>query len=179
MTLLALYFLATLDGAFCGFRAFAGRSALIHKRKYYLRAMLRGAISAQVVSFLSLGVLPVAVALSSQRSELRGDLEAAAGRMLWFFLPYAAAVLFHLSLRALPSTDIRAATSVMVLGPLTGLRPFVMIAGVFYGVWPSRLLETKFLGMFILGAMLVLENCLDRIALKRQERELVAANATP
>jgi hypothetical protein len=176
MTLLALYFLATLDGAFCGFRAFAGRSALIHKRKYYRRAMLRGAISAQVVSFLSLGVLLVAVALSSQRSELRGDLEAAAGRMLWIFLPYAAAVLFPLSLRALPSTDIRAATSVMVLGPLTGLRPFVMIAGVFYGVWSSQLLETKLLGIFILGAMLSLETWLNRVAAQQQQRDLASAS---
>jgi hypothetical protein len=175
MTLLALYLLATLDGALCGFRAFAGRSALIHKRPYYTGAILRGAMAAQGASFLSLGVLLVATALSHHRSELRGDLAAAAGRMLWIFTPYAAAVLFHLSLRALPSTDIRAATSVMVLGPLTGLRPFVMIAGVLYGVRSSQLLETKFLGIFVLAAMLLLESLLSRIAAHKQERELASA----
>ena len=172
MTLFVLYLLATLDGALCGFRAFAGRSALIHKRAYYSHALLIGTVAAQVASFLSLLVLSVAVALSSHRAELRGDLQAAAGRMLWVFLPYAAAVCLNLALRALPSTDIRAATSVMALGPLTGLRPFVMIAGVLYGTLSSRLLETKFIGIFVLAAMLLLETVLSRIASRRQLREL-------
>jgi len=95
--------------------------------------------------------------------------------MLWVFLPYAAAVLFNLALRALPSTDIRAATSVMVLGPLTGLRPFVMIVGVFYGVRSSQLLETKLMGVFVLTAMLLLETFLDRIAARKQEQDLAPA----
>jgi hypothetical protein len=175
MTLLALYLLASLDGALCGFRAFAGRSALIHKRRYYARAMLRGAVAAQIASFLSLFVLLLTVAVSNHRSELRADLESAAGRMLWVFLPYAAAVLLNLALRALPSTDIRASTSVMVLGPLTGLRPFVMVAGVVYGVRASHLLETKLLGLFVLTAMLLLETFLDRIAKRQQERDLASA----
>jgi len=175
MTLIVLYLLATLDGALCGFRAFAGRSALIHKRTYYSRALLMGAVAAQVASFLSLAVLLMAIALSNHRAELRGDLEASAGRMLWVFLPYAFAVCLNLVLRALPSTDIRAATSVMVLGPLTGLRPFVMIAGVIYGIRSSQLLETKLLGLFVLAAMLLLESLLSRIASRRQLRELDAS----
>jgi len=175
MTLLVLYLLASLDGALCGFRAFAGRSALIHKRAYYSHALLVGAVAAQVAIFLSVAVLFIAVALSSHRAELRGDLASAAGRMLCVFLPYAAAVLSNLALRALPSTDIRAATSVMMLGPLTGLRPFVMIAGVLYGVRSSHLLESKLLGVFVLTAMLFLEGFLNRIAARRQLRELTSA----
>jgi len=176
MTLVVLYLLATVDGALCGFRAFAGRSALIHKRAYYSRALLIGAVAAQIASFFSLAVLLLAVVFSSHRAELRGDLESAAGRMLWVFLPYAAAVLFNLALRALPSTDIRAATSVMVLGPLSGLRPFVMIAGVLYGIRSSLLTETKLLGFFVLATMLLLESFLSRIASRRQLRELASAN---
>ena len=176
MTLLVLYLLATLDGALCGFRAFAGRSALIYKRTYYARATLRGAVAAQVASFLSLLVLLLTVALSHHRAELLADLESAAGRMLWIFLPYAAAVLINLALRALPSTDIRAATSVMVLGPLTGLRPFVMIAGVVYGVWSANLIETKLLGVFVLLGMLSLETFLNRSAARMQERDLASAS---
>jgi hypothetical protein len=176
MTLVALYLLATLDGALCGFRAFAGRSALIYKRKYYARAMLCGALAAQIASFLSLLVLLMTVAVSSHRAELRGDLESAAGRMLSVFLPYAAAVLINIALRALPSTDIRASTSVMVLGPLTGLRPFVMIAGVAYGIWSAHLLETRLLGIFVLAVMLSLETFLDRTASRIQERDLASAS---
>lgn len=175
MTLFALYLLATLDGALCGFRAFAGRSAVIHKRAYYSRALFTGTVAAQIASTVSLLVLFVAVTLSNHRAELRGDLETTAGRMLWIFLPYAAAVLINLALRALPSTDIRAATSVMMLGPLTGLRPFVMIAGVIYGVRASYLFETKMLGLFVLTAMLFLESFLDRIAERRQALDLSSA----
>jgi hypothetical protein len=175
MTLVALYLLATLDGALCGFRAFAGRSAVIHKRAYYSRALFIGAVTAQVASFFSLAVLFLAIALSHHRAELRGDLESAAGRMLWIFLPYAAAVCFGLAVRALPSTDIRAASSVMMLGPLTGLRPFVMIAGVLYGIRSSQILETKLLGLFVLAAMLLLESSLNRIGARRQALDLSSA----
>ena len=176
MTLLVLYLLATLDGGLCGFRAFAGRSALIYKRMYYARAVLRGAIAAQAASFLSLVVLLLTVVVSDHRAELRADLESAAGRMLWVFLPYAAAVVINLALRALPSTDIRASTSVMVLGPLTGARPFVMITGVLYGIWTASLFETRLLGVFVLVVMLSLERLLDRIAARMQERELASAS---
>jgi len=175
MTLLLLYLLATLDGGLCGFRAFAGRSALIYKRMYYARAVLRGAIAAQVASFLSLFLLLLTFAVSHHHAELRADLESSAGRMLWVFLPYAAAVVINLAFRALPSTDIRASTSVMVLGPLTGARPFVMIAGVLYGIWSARLLETRLLGIFVLLAMLSLEALLDRIATNRQHHDLASA----
>jgi hypothetical protein len=173
--MLVLYLLATLDGALCGFRAFAGRSALIHKRGYYIRAMWQGAGAAQLASLSSLAVLAAAVVLSYHRATLHADLEAAAGRMLWVFLPYAAAVLVHLVLRALPSTDIRAATSVMVLGPLTALRPLVMVAGVWFGVRSSQLLLTKALGLFVLTEMLFLESFLNRIATRQQERQLAAS----
>jgi hypothetical protein len=176
MTLVALYLLATLDGALCGFRAFAGRSALIYKRTYYARAMVHGAVAAQIASLLSLFILLLTVAVSQHRPELRSDLESAAGRMLWAFLPYAAAVLINIALRALPSTDIRASTSVMVLGPLTGLRPFVMIAGVVYGVWSANLLETKLLGILVLVGMLSLETFLNRIAARMQQRDLASAS---
>jgi protein-S-isoprenylcysteine O-methyltransferase Ste14 len=176
MTLVALYLLATLDGALCGFRAFAGRSALIYKRLYYTRAMVRGAIAAQIASFVSLFVLLLTVAVSHHRAALRADLESAAGGMLWVFVPYAAAVVSNLALRALPSTDIRASTSVMVLGPLTGLRSFVMIAGALYGIWSASLLETKLLGLFVLVGMLSLETFLNRIATRLQERDLASAS---
>jgi protein-S-isoprenylcysteine O-methyltransferase Ste14 len=175
MTLFVLYMLATLDGGLCGFRAFAGRSALIYKRMYYARAVVRGAVAAQAASFLSLFVLLLTVAVSNHRAELRADLESAAGRMLWVFLPYAAAVITNLALRALPSTDIRASTSVMVLGPLTGLRPFVMIGGVLYGIGSARLLETCLLGAFVLVVMLSLETLLNRVAARMQERDLASA----
>jgi hypothetical protein len=161
MTLLILYLLALLDGVLCGLRTAMGRNALIGKTWYYVRATVRGLIGAQIVATLALGVLIIVVLISPNRGELRTDLESAAGRMLRIFLPYAALVLGSLAMRGMPSTDIRSATSVFFLGPLTAMRPAVMVAGVGYGIWGSQLVETRVLGLIILGLMLFLEYFLN------------------
>jgi hypothetical protein len=176
MTLLILYLLALLDGLLCGLRTSMGRSALIRKRGYYTRAAIGGIVGAQIVSTLALAALIVAAVVSPERAVLRLDLEGAAGRMLWIFLPYAGLVLFNLGLRLLPSIDIRSATSVFMLGPLTAVRPLIMIVGVLCGLSGSRLLETRVLGLFILAMMLSLEFTLNRRAARTQSdliRQLV------
>jgi hypothetical protein len=172
VTLLALYLLASLDGILCGLRSSMGRCPLIRKRNYYLRALVRGFLGAQIISALALIALLLAVVLSSRRETLRSDLELAAGRMLWIFIPYAILVLFNLALRAVPSTDIRSATSVMMLGPLTAIRSLVMIFGMFYGIAASKLLETRLLGLFILALMLSLEFVLNRRADRVQSAQI-------
>jgi hypothetical protein len=176
VTLIALYLLALTDGLLCGLRTAMGRCPLIRKRKYYSKAAVQGVAAAQIVSVAALAALLVAVAVSSHREMLRNDLEVAAGRMLGVFVPYAAVVLFNLALRLVPSTDIRSATSVFMLGPLTYVRPYVMIAGVAYGIAGSKLWETKALGLFILALMLLLEFALNLRAARAQRiqiRELV------
>jgi hypothetical protein len=112
VTLLVLYLLALLDGLLCGLRTSMGGCPLIRKRGYYVRALVRGIVAAQVVTVLALAALVLTGALSPHRNALRADLESAAERMLRIFLPYAALVLLNLALRLLPSTDIRSATSV-------------------------------------------------------------------
>jgi hypothetical protein len=168
VTLFSLYLLAMLDGLLCGLRTSMGRCALIRKRVYYARALLRGVMGAQIISTLALAVLLLTILFSSHRDALRADLEAAAGRMLWIFFPYAALVLLNLALRLFPSTDIRSATSVFMLGPLTAVRPLVMIAGVLYGISACQLLESRLLGLFILALMLSLEYALNRRAARAQ-----------
>ena len=172
MTLFILYLLATLDGALCCFRSSMGRYPYIHKIRFYTMAMLRGMMGAQIASWLSLVALLGVMSVSQGRNALRLDLQNAAERMLWIFLPYAALVLFNLALRLIPSTDLRSATSVVFLGPLTFLRPFVMIAGVLFGIWHARLHVTLFLGLFVLALMLSLEFALNLYNGKAQERQI-------
>jgi hypothetical protein len=138
----------------------------------YTRALFRGIAGAQAISMLALGALLLTSAFSSHRTALRADLESTAGRMLWVFLPYAVLVLTNLALRLIPSTDIRSATSVLMLGPLTAMRPVVMVAGVLFGISASKLPETRFLGVFILGLMLALEFALNRRAARAQAIEI-------
>lgn len=172
MTLLILYLLALLDGLLCGLRASMGRCPLIRKRGYYARALFQGIVGSQIVSALAFAALLIAAALSSHQDVLRADLELAAGRMLRIFIPYAALVLFNLALRLLPSTDIRSATSVLMLGPLTAIRPLVMVAGVLYGISGTHLKETRLLGLFILALMLSLEFFLNRHAARAQAAQI-------
>ena len=115
---------------------------------------------------------PELTKISPHASALRGDLEITARRMLLIFVPYAALVLSNLALRLLPSTDIRSATSVMMLGPLTAIRPIVMIAGVLYGISTASLWESRLLGLFVLSLMLSLEFALNLHASRRQSREI-------
>jgi len=172
MRLFVLYLLASLDGLLCGCRAEFGRCPLIHKMAFYFRALVRGLVAAQIASAMSLAILLVLLRFSSHPSQLRADLESAAGRMLWVFVPYAFAVVGSITLRLIPSVDIRSASSVFALGPLTALRPFLMIVGVLYGVWQARLLETRLLGLCVLVAMLLLELGLNLLAGRRQLAEV-------
>ena len=172
MTLLTLYLLALLDGLLCGLRTSMGRCPLIQKRSYYTRALIGGIVGAQIVGTLALAALLLTRALSREHSALRADLELTAGRMLLVFLPFAALVLFNLALRLIPSTDIRSATSVFMLGPLTAIRPLVLIAGVVYGISASHLAATRFLALFILALMLSLEFALNRRAARAQALQI-------
>lgn len=172
MTLVVLYVLALLDGLLCGVRVSMGRSAVIRKRGYYMRAAFRGLLAAQIASAIALLALALVVLLSTHRAGLRVDLEHAAARMESVFLLYAALVLGNLLVRLVPSVDIRSATSVMMLGPLTALRPLVLVVGVLYGIWRSALVETRLLGLIVLAFMLALEYALNLYAARRQSREL-------
>jgi hypothetical protein len=174
MTLFALYLLALPDGLLCGARVSMGRCALIRKRRYHLRNALYGLIGAQVISTIALPALLLAVRFSRHGGELRTDLEAAAGRRLWIFVPYAIAVVGSLMLRVIPSTDLRSAASVFALGPLSAIRSLVMIVGVVYRVAPSRLVETKLSAAFVLPLMLA-EIVLNSLAAQaRQIGDLVS-----
>jgi hypothetical protein len=172
MMLLSLYLLALLDGMLCGVRVSMGRCAFIRKRKYYGRAVIHGLLGAQLISIIALIALIAVASLSARRAELRSDLESAAGRMMWVFVPYAIVVVGSLALRMIPSTDLRSATSVFSLGPFTAIRPFVMVAGVLYGISGSHLLETRVLGIFVLALVLSMEYFLNRSAGRRQAREI-------
>jgi len=149
-----------------------GRCPLIHNRKYYVMGVLRGVFAAQIVSGFSLICLLLVVAFSQNPQLLRADLVESARRMLFVFLPYAALVLANIALRIIPSTDLRSATSVFFLGPLTGIRPFVMIAGVVAGIWRAQLHQTVFLGLFVLTLMLSVEFALNSYCNRLQQRQI-------
>ena len=157
MIAVSLWLLATLDAAFAGYRAAAGRSALIDKRRYYQRAMIRGALLGQVAVAVAAGIVLISLAFTSDRQALLRDYNLAGSRVLYVYVPYAAIILLAFVVRLIRSVDIRSITSTLVFGPFTLIRPIVAVAGLIYGVIAVPRTETMVLGAIVLIMMLSLE----------------------
>jgi hypothetical protein len=157
---LLLWMLATIDAAFAGYRAAAGRNALIGKRDYYRRAMLRGAIYGQVAVAMAGIIMLVLVFLSPEPATLIRELEQAGLRMLIVYIPYAIIIFLAFAVRAVPSVDLRSITSVLIFGPFTLIRPVVAIAGVLWAVLAAPRFAIILLGLLVLTLMLGLERFL-------------------
>lgn len=164
LTAILLYVLATVDGALAGYRVAAGRSALVDKRPYYRRALLRGALLVQPAIGVAVFVAVLLLLVAADSGQLTRELVAMCERMLQVYVPYALLVLGTLALRVLPSIDLRVATSVAVLGPATALRPYVMVAGVLWAALDSRRPEILLMATFVAGLMLVFEPLMERQA---------------
>lgn len=122
--LLAL--LVVVDGTLCGFRAAAGRNPKLFLQSYYLASLGRGA-------GLSLVVLAVfggaALLVRPWSPEGFGALLVAADAMVQVYGVYAVVTLSALGLYVIGHFDLGVLATVLVLGPFTLARPFVIIAG--------------------------------------------------
>jgi hypothetical protein len=154
-----LWLLATIDSAFIGYREAAGRNALIEKRAYYRRALLRGALFGQVAILIVGAIAAVALATSSDPRALFTGFELVGARMLTVYIPYALILLITFCVRVLPSVDIRSITSVLIFGPFTLIRPAVVLAGAAWGVMAAPSAVT----MVIVATIVVLMLGLDRV----------------
>lgn len=152
-----LWLMATVDAGFIGYREAASRSALIDKRAWYRRAMLRGALFGQAAVIIAGIAIGASIRLSANAGQAIDRYLMAGQRMLIVFVPFALVVLATLAVRTIPSVDLRSITSVVVFGPLTLARPAVVVAGIAFAFYtaPSYALLPAFL--LILTLMLGLE----------------------
>lgn len=163
MTILLLWLLATVDSTFIGYRDAAGRNALIDKRAYFRRAMLRGAVAGQIaVAIVGLAAVGM-LATTPQPVRLFETFEQAATRMLIVYVPYALILTITFFIRAIPSVDIRSITSVLVFGPFTLIRPLVVLAGAIWGLLAAPTPRVGLLLGLIVSLMLGMEYVLDRL----------------
>ena len=161
MIALMLWLLATLDAAFAGYREAAGRNAFIRKRRYYRRAMLKGAVFGQVAVALAACVVLISLALVTDRESLVADYQAVGFRMLFVYVPFTVIILLAFLVRSIRSVDIRSITSTLIFGPFTLIRPLVAIAGLLYGVLFAPRPAIIILGALVLTMMLGLEKVLS------------------
>ena len=163
MTHVLLWLLATLDAMFAGYRDAAGRCALIDKRRYDRRALLRGALAGQVV-VVSVGlVVALLYGLSPQPVQLMGALHQAGQQLLVVYVPFALVVCAALLVRVIPSIDGRSLTSTLVLGPCTLIRPAVIVLGISLAIARTPQLATLLLGGLIALLMLGLGYAIGKL----------------
>jgi hypothetical protein len=155
MALVSLGVLLLVDGAGVGWRAAAGRSARIDKRRWYLVALGRGVMYAALV-----GVLALAVAIAGGELTTTSTSEGVARKALLVYAPFVGLGAVCAVVRALGSVDARSIASTLVFGPLTLARPLVLLAGA----WPALAAGglTASLAGGVVAAMLVAEPLLAR-----------------
>ncbi|HJY30041.1 MAG TPA: hypothetical protein VJ306_18565 [Pyrinomonadaceae bacterium] len=163
MIVFLLWLLATVDSAFIGYREAAGRNALIDKKDYYRRALIRGALFGQLAVLIVGAVVAVALVSSNHPWLLLTKLELIGARMLLVYIPYALIILIALAIRAVPSVDIRSITSTLIFGPFTLIRPLVVLLGAVWGILAAPGAITAALVVLIVCLMLGLEWALGRL----------------
>ena len=165
---LSVWALVALDCALMGYRLAMGQSALLDKRRRHQRASI-GAGLASIVPLAT--VTAMAALLASQAGDgATEELNAAMGRFVMMGGAYAAVILAASALCLIPSYTVRAAASVVIFGPLTLLRPLVVVVTVAVAVGPGAAPWLVAVGLLVAIPGVTIEPVLDR----RIARELVA-----
>jgi hypothetical protein len=130
LLIVALMVLAVVDGAFAGFRAGAGRTSLVRpwRRGYYPRFVVAGGLTSlacQVPAAVS-GAVGVDVTAAADVAAVVAAATAI-GEVAGL---YAAVVIAAIVIWVLAGIEGRTLVSVIVLGPFTLLRPFVVLAAM-------------------------------------------------
>ena len=160
MNFFLLYLLAISDSLLAGYRAVAGRNALIHKTRYYQRAMWSGVKWVQVAVLVAAALGGGLLWTSDSPRELFREYDRMAGYLLPIYLPYALVVFATFAIRAIPSVDIRSATSVLGFGPLTLLRPVVIYTGAARALWHVHPWQVVCISVVVLAMMMLMESFL-------------------
>lgn len=154
--------LALLDGGFAGYRAAAGRNALVVKTRYYQRAVVHGLVVAALNLVVIAVVAGLCLLLSSNPAALHADFAIAGEKMLLVFIPYSLAVVLTFLPFVCPWADVRVLTSVIIFGPFTLLRPFVAAGGLIFGLITKPRVEVALVCAAAVAVSLAMEPILGR-----------------
>jgi hypothetical protein len=81
--------------------------------------------------------------------------------MLWVLLPYATLTLVGMGIWAAAEADARTLASVVVLGPFTLIRPWVIAAAAVVGAWKAPGFTAALVTLAACGAQLAIEPWLN------------------
>ena len=154
--------LAVTDGGFCGFRDAAGRDARIFKEEYYRRATRRGLLYGLAGMAVSGSFVALAIAVSPAPRALYFELITTGTWLLPILVAYATLVLLALGFWAAAEADIRTLASVVILGPFTLIRPYVVAAAAALAAWKAPSAEAAGLAVAVCFVQLTLEPWMGR-----------------
>jgi hypothetical protein len=154
---LLLVALALTDAAFAGFRAYTGRDGRIRKTAPALHAARRGATVGVLALALTTAVALAVLLAAPDRAARHAELDAAAARMLCAYVPFTAVVLAGLACYLWGPFRLSTLAVVVGLGPLTLLRPAVVLIGAGAAAWGSlpaaRIATTGAAGVLLVGPL--------------------------
>lgn len=172
--LLAL--LVLTDGVLCGFRASAGREGRLDKWAFYRASALRGLAAGAVVLVASAALAAALVLGAEDRASAWATLVRAGLGATTIFAAYASAIFAAFAFFFAPIGDFRVLTNVLVFGPFTLARPYVIVAGLVVGVLRVRAdaeaWRVAVLAVAAGTAMLLFQRAMDRSYADRWKRLL-------
>jgi hypothetical protein len=131
-TVLALAALALVDTLLAGFRAAAGRDGRIAKAPYYRVAIARSAPAGVALVAVNAALVAVLVATAPDRAAAWDTMLRAGAHCVTVFGAFATLTLIAIAFWLVPHSELRLLPTLLVLGPLTLVRPTVIVAGLLY-----------------------------------------------
>ena len=172
----ALATLVFFDALLAGFRAAAGRDGRIAKRDYYRRAVARGAAAAVLIVGAHAVFVAVLVASAPDAAGAWRDLLRAGRDCVVIFGVFAVLATVAIAFWFAPSRELRLVPTLLVLGPLTLVRPLVIVSGLTFAAVRNPTTRVLIAALAAAATMLALEHVLGRQHASRW-RELIDASA--
>jgi hypothetical protein len=172
MTVVALAALAVFDVLLSGTRAAAGRDGRIAKPPYYREAAQRALVAGLIVVGGNAAMVAALVATAPQPAAAWALMLEAGVRCVEVFGAFATLTLIAILFWFAPVRELRIVPTLVVLGPLTLIRPLVIVGGLLFAVAGAASWRVWLAGVAAGASMIGIEFVLGR-AYRGRWRRLV------
>jgi hypothetical protein len=159
---IALATLVFFDALLTGFRAAAGRDGRIAKGAYYREALVRGMAAAVLIVAAHAALAAVLVASAPDPAGTWRDLLRAGRDCVAVFGTFATLTIIAIAFWFVPNRALRLLPTLLVLGPLTLVRPLVIASGLTFAAIRTPTPSVWVFALAAAATMLTLERLLGR-----------------
>jgi hypothetical protein len=162
VTVTSLATLVFFDALLAGFRAAAGRDGRIAKAAYYRRALSRGMVAAFLILAGHATLAALLVATAPDPAATWQDLLRAGRDCVVIFGAFATLTIIAIAFWFAPNRELRLVPTLLVLGPLTLVRPLVIVTGLAFAAIRTPTPRVCAAALAAATTMLALERLLGR-----------------